>query len=81
MDNRELGSHARGVYCVSHIGYLEPRNSKGKTRGRNRHMNHSKIVKNMKEREQLKGESPIQGLTSAKDLTIELPEGHESANL
>ena len=26
----------------------------------------------------IKGKSPKQGLTSAKDITIELPEGHES---
>ena len=34
-----------------------------------------------KERGHYKGESPKQGPTSATDLTIELPDGHESPTM
>ena len=48
--------------------------------GRSRHKNNSKRgVTNMEKRNvDTKAESPKQGLTSAKDITIELPEGRES---
>ena len=47
MNYREQGSHARGV---SHTGYLEPGNNKGEARGRSRHKNNAKVVRNLEER-------------------------------
>ena len=68
--------------CVSHTGYFGHGNSKGEARRRrrSRHKNHSnRVVWNLEEKYVgTKGKSPKQGLTSAKDLTIELPEGRES---
>ena len=74
MDYRECGSHARGVYPT------EDTSRKGKARERSRHKNNSKrVVKNMDERKVVtKGKSLKQDLTSAADLTIELPEGLDS---
>ena len=65
-------SHARGVYPTQ--------DSKGEARERSRHKNNSKrVVKNMDERKVVtKGKSLKQDLTSAADLTIELPEGLDS---
>ena len=69
--------------CVSQTGYLAHGNSKGETRERSRHKNHSnRVVWNMEIwNVGTKGKSPKQGLTSAKDLTIELPEGRESPTI
>ena len=55
-------------------------NTKNEIRGRSRHQNNSKIVvRNMEERNtSSKRKSPKQGLTSAKDLTIMLPEGRDT---
>ena len=49
--------------------------------GRCRHQNNSKkVVRNLNEwKVVMKGKSPKQRLTSAKDITIELPEGRESS--
>ena len=65
MDCRERCSHARGAYYE---------------RGRSRHKSNSeRVVRNMEGRNVgTKGKNPKQDLTSAKNLTIELPEGHES---
>ena len=74
---REQGSHARGVYSM-HTVYLAHENSKGEGTGRSRHKNIARGVRNLEERNTgTKGKSLKQGLTSAKDLTIELPEGRE----
>ena len=75
MDYRERRSHARDVHP-----YLAHGNSKGEARGRNRHKTHSKrVVGHLEDRNGgMKGKSPKQSLTSAKDLPMELPEGHES---
>ena len=80
IDHKERGSHARGA---SNTGYLAYENSKGDTRGRHRYQTNSKgVVRNMKERYVgTKGNSPKQGLTSAKDLTVQLPEGRESPTM
>ena len=72
-----------GLPCtrrVSHAGYLTPGNSKGEARGRSRHENNSKRrARNIEERNVGTTEkSSKQGLSSAKDLHIELPEGRES---
>ena len=70
MDYRKRGPHARGV---SHG------NSKGEARGRSRHKNNVRVARSLEERNVgMKGKSPKQDLTSAKDLTIGLPEGRES---
>ena len=51
----------------------------GEARGRNRQKNNARVVGNLEERNVgMKGKSPKQDITSAKDLTIELPEGSES---
>ena len=61
--------------CVSHTVYLAHGNSKGEARGRNRHKNNARVVRNLEERNVgTKGKSPKQGLISAMDLPIELPE-------
>ena len=68
MDYRERGSHARSVW-----------NSKGEERGRNRHNNNARVVRNLEERNVgTMGKSPKQGLTSAIDLPMELSEGRKS---
>ena len=60
---------------VSHTGYLAHGNSKVEIRGRSKHNNNDEIVLNTEGRTVgTKGKSPKQGLTSAKDLTIELSE-------
>ena len=42
-------------------------------------MNNARVVRNLEERNVgTKGKSPKQSLTSAKDLTTELPVGHDS---
>ena len=67
--------------CVFYTGYLAHGNSKGEIRGRSRHRNNSKrVVRNLEERNvgTIRGKSSKQGITSSKDLSIELPEGHES---
>ena len=74
MDFRERGSHARGVYPTLYLAHW---NSKGDTRGRRRQKYHGEgVVRNMEGRNAIRGESPNQGLTSAKDLAMELPERH-----
>ena len=66
--------------CVSHTGYLAHGNSEGEARGRNRHENNSnRVARNLEEKNVgTKAKSPKQGPTSAKDLTIELPEGDKT---
>ena len=65
--------------CVPHTVYLAQGNSKGESRGRNGHKNNARVVRNLEERNVgTKRKCPKQDLTSAKDLTIELPEGRES---
>ena len=60
-------------------GYLTHGNIKREARGKSIHKNNSKRkVRNMEERNVgRKGKSPEQGITSAKALTVELPEGCE----
>ena len=78
MPERE--SHALGG---RYLGYLAHENSKGKARIRSRHENNSKrVVKHLEERNvDTKKKSPKQGLASAKNLTMELPEGRESTTI
>ena len=65
--------------CVSHTVYLAHGDSKDEARGSSRHKNNVRVVRNMETRNLgTKGKSPKQDLTSAKDLTIELPEGRQS---
>ena len=66
------GSHARGVYPTRDTPHMGT--------GRSRHENHSnREVWNMKKIERdTEGKSPKQNLSSAKNQTIELPEGRES---
>ena len=60
----------------SHIGYLAQGNNKDEERGRSGHKNNiardSLKTEGMERRHE--GRSPKQGITVAKDLTIELPE-------
>ena len=72
----ERGSHARGVYPTQYISHME-RARKDEIRGRSGLKNHSnRVVRNLEERNAgTKEKSPKQGLTSAKDLTMELSEG------
>ena len=56
--------------CIPH--------SKDETRGRSRHKNNARVVRNLEERNVgTKGKCPKQGLSSAKDL-MNLLEGRES---
>ena len=65
MNYRERGSRARGVYHTQYTSRM------GTVR-----------VKQEEERNmRTKGKSPKQGLTSAKDLPMEFPEGRESPYL
>ena len=67
--------------CVPRTGYLAHGKSNSEARGRSRHGNNSRrVVRDMEGRKvsAIKRKSPIQGLTSVKDLPIELPEGRES---
>ena len=65
--------------CVS---YTDPAygNSKGEAGGRSRHENNSERLRNMEGRNvgTIRRKSSKQDLTSAEDLTIELPEGRDS---
>ena len=73
MDYREQGFHVRGAHPTL---YLAHGNSKGEVRGRNRHKNNERVVRNLEKKNvDMKEKSPEQDLTSAKNLTIELPEG------
>ena len=79
MDYREWRSHARGVYPTQDTSHMGT-NSKDKARGGSRHKNNSKrVARNLDERNvDTKGKCHKQDLIRAEDLTIELPEGHES---
>ena len=82
MDCRE-----RRIPCtgwVSHAGYIANKDSKGEVRGRSRHKNNSKrVVINLEEINvgAIRRKNPKQGLTSGKDLTIELSEERESPTI
>ena len=68
----------QGTGCVSHTVYLAHGNSKSEARGRNKHKNNA-IVRNLEERNVgMRGKILKQGLTSAKDLPMELSERLES---
>ena len=74
MDYRERGSHARGVYLTQDTSRMGTARVKQEQEADTRI-----IVWKMEERKvDTKGNSPKQDLTSAKDLTIELPEGRDS---
>ena len=67
MDYRERGSRARGVYITQSIRVKQEEETD------------KRVVRNVEERNVgTDGKSSKQDLTSAEDLTIELPEGHES---
>ena len=66
--------------CIPYMRYSAHGNSKGEARARNRHNLEKckRVVRNLEERNVgTKGKSFKQGLISAKDLTMELPEGSE----
>ena len=71
-----------GVCTEYPTQYISRMGSKGEARRRNRHNgNNKKVVRNLGERNVgTKEESPKQSLTSAEDLTIELPEGRYDKN-
>ena len=68
--------------CVSLTGYLAHGNSIGEAKGSSRHeRNRNRVVRNLEEwNVGIKKKNRKQDLTSAKYLTIELPEGCESPN-
>ena len=74
MDCRERGSHARGMYLTQYTSRI------GTAIGRGGHKrNSNRVVRNLEEKNVgTKGKSPKQRLISAKDLTIQLPEGCQS---
>ena len=75
IQHRLQGTGIPCTRCVSHTGYLAYGNSKDEAREISRHKNN---VRNPEERNVgTKVKSPKQDLTSAKDLTVELPEGRE----
>ena len=64
--------------CIQYTVYLAHGSNKGEARGRNRHENNVRVVRNLQETNVgTKRKSPKQDLTNAKDLTIELPEGRD----
>ena len=76
MIYREQGSHARGVYLTQYTS----RTGTGRVKQEDEtDKNNARIVRNVEERNVgTKGKRPKQGLISAKDQTIELPEGRKS---
>ena len=52
IEYKERGSHARGVYDVSHTVYLAHGNSKGEARGRNKRKNNARVARNLEERKE-----------------------------
>ena len=67
MDYRERGYHARGVYHTQYTSLIATETVKQES-------NSKRVVRNMKKKSaSTKKKSPKQGLTRAKDLTIELP--------
>ena len=74
MNYRERGSHARGVYPIQYTSSMRTVRVELKEE---RHNNNSKRVgRNLDKRNLgMKGRSPKQGLTNAKDLTNDLSEG------
>ena len=80
MDYRERGSHARGVYPTQHTSRMG--RARVKQEEKNRHKNNARVVGNLEERNVgTNGKSHKQDLTSAKDLTIELPEACNMNNI
>ena len=76
MNYRERGSHARGVYSTQYT--LRMRSARVKQE-EEADKNNVRVVRNLEETNVgTKGENPKPGLTSAKDLIIELFEGRES---
>ena len=71
---RDRGSHAWDVHPTQYTSRM------GTARVKKEEEADTRVIKNLEERNVVdtKGKSPKQGLTSAKDLTIELPEERES---
>ena len=62
--------------CVPHAVYFTHGNSKGEARRTSRHKNNTRVIRNLEEKNVgTRGKSSRQDPTSAKNLTIELPEG------
>ena len=74
MDYRERGSHTRGEYLTQDTSHM------GTARGRSKRQNNStRVVRNLEERNVgTKEKSSKHSLTSAKNLTIEIPEGRST---
>ena len=68
--------------CI-HTVYLAHENSNGEMRGRRYNKNSKRVLWNLEQRNVriIKGKNPKQGLVSAKDLTIELPDGRDFPNI
>ena len=76
MDYRERGSHARGVYLTQYTLRMGTARVKQEQETDTIIIYSNRVVWNMERRNiDTKGKSPKQGLTSAKDLHMELPEG------
>ena len=76
MDSRERGSHERGVYPTQYTSRMETARVKEAVRADTRVRVKEKYeIRNVGT---IRGKSPKQDLTSAKDLPIELPEGRET---
>ena len=74
----ERRSHVRGVYLTQHISRMETARMKEEEKVDTRIMQESSSRKSGRKERGTKGKSSKQGLTSAEDLTIELPEDRES---
>ena len=65
--------------CISHRIPRAYRDSKGDVRGRSRHKSNSRVVRNLEKTNMgTKQKNRKQGLTGAKGLTTDFPEGRES---
>ena len=66
---------------ISHIVYFTHENSKSEATERCEHKNNNKrVARNLEEMNvSTKGKNPKEGLTSAEDLSIDLPEERESS--
>ena len=78
MDYRERGSHAQGVNPTQHTSLMRKVRVKQEEERDTRIMQESSKKFVGKERGH-EGESPKQDITSANNITIELPNGRESS--
>ena len=79
MDYQELGSHARGAYPTQYTSRMETARMKQEEEADTRTIVIEQYEIWKKGMWAQRGKSPEKGLTTAKDLPVEFPEGRESS--